>query len=141
MQGVGLKYDTGKLRFSLLTRGMANALRSIAAVLSYGAIKYKPDSWKSVPDAQERYEDALDRHTNAWKAGEQSDPESGLSHLTHMAVNTLFLLELAISKRDGTVKDHYFNFNDPLKKVGNSTDFDVINTIVSGGGYRAGLEQ
>lgn len=138
MQGVGLKYDTGKLLFSLLTRGMALALRSVAAVLTYGAIKYKPDSWKTVPNAEERYEDALDRHTNSWKAGELYDPESGLSHLTHMAVNTLFLLELAITKRDGTVKDRYFKFNDPLKKVvkQDTGEFDVIGST-----YRSGLEE
>lgn len=88
----GAKYDKGKLLFGLLTRGLALPLRSVAAVLTYGAQKYAPESWKTVPQAKERYEDALDRHLNAWKSGEEFDAESGLHHLSHVACNVLFLL-------------------------------------------------
>lgn len=111
-----MKYDTGKLMFTCLTRGLALALRSVAAVLTYGALKYKPDSWKTVPDAKRRYEDALDRHLNAWKAGEHADGESGMSHLSHAACNVLFLLELEASTR-GVDKSAYFSFTDPTKTV------------------------
>jgi len=110
-----MKYDSGKLMFTCLTRGLAFALRSVAAVLTYGALKYKPDSWKTIPDAKRRYEDALDRHLNAWKAGEGVDDESHMDHLAHAACNMLFLLQLEIdSMRDnGAHLGQYFEFRDP----------------------------
>lgn len=108
--GTGQKYDSGKLLFSLLTRGLAAPLRAVAAVLTYGAIKYSPGGWRDVPDARRRYEDALDRHLNAWKMGEQFDEESGLHHLAHAACNTLFLLWFAMVDDPG--RDFTY-FNDP----------------------------
>lgn len=95
-QGLGAKYDGGKLLFSLLTRSLALPLRSVVAVLTYGAQKYAPESWQHVPDARRRYEDALDRHLNAWRCGENFDDESGLHHLSHAACNVLFLLWFAM---------------------------------------------
>ena len=84
-------------------------LRAVAAVLTYGAVKYARDSWQTVPDAKRRYEDALDRHLNAWKSGEQRDEESGMLHLAHAACNALFLLwfEITENKIDVT------KFNNP----------------------------
>lgn len=108
--GSGEKYDGGKLLFSLLTRGLASPLKTVAAVLTYGALKYSPGGWRDVPDAERRYEDALDRHLNAWKSGERFDDESGLHHLAHAACNTLFLLWFEMKKdpaRDFSL------FNDP----------------------------
>ena len=91
-ESLGLKYDRGKPLFSLLTRSLATPLLRVAEVLTYGANKYKADSWQTIPNAKVRYEDALDRHLNAWKRGESRDPESGLHHLAHVATNALFLL-------------------------------------------------
>jgi len=96
--GLGLKYDTGKPLFSCLTRGCAKALAAVVAVLTYGALKYKRDSWQTVPDAEVRYEDALDRHLNRWKQGHLYDAETGLSELAHVACNVMFLLELEIKR-------------------------------------------
>jgi hypothetical protein len=110
---LGAKYDGGKLLFRALTRGLALPLRAVAAVLTYGALKYKEDSWQHVPDAKARYESALDRHLNAWKAGEECDEESGLPHLAHAACNALFLLWFDIT--DGTIKGDYTKFNQPPK--------------------------
>lgn len=109
---LGAKYDGGKLQFSLLTRSLALPLRAVAAVLSYGALKYKAESWQHVPEARRRYEDALDRHLNAWKAGESHDEESGLHHLAHAACNTLFLLWFTMQDDKGP---KYFTFNNPKK--------------------------
>ncbi len=105
----GLKYDSGKLLFSCLTRGLALPLRAVAAVLTYGAQKYKRDSWQTVPNAKERYEDALDRHLNAWKSGEQRDEESGMLHLAHAACNVLFIMWFEITENKVDVT----KFNDP----------------------------
>ena len=91
-QGEGKKYDKGKLRFALLTRSLAGPLAAMAAVMSFGALKYADNSWQTVPNAAARYEDAMDRHLNAWKLGNRFDPETGLHHLAHAGINLLFLL-------------------------------------------------
>jgi hypothetical protein len=108
----GLKYDGGKLLFRALTRGLALPLKAVAAVLTYGAAKYKIDSWQTVPNGAERYEDALDRHLNAWKSGEKNDEESGLHHLAHAACNVLFMLWFEMTANP---RRDYTKFNDPTK--------------------------
>ncbi len=111
------KADKGKLLFSLLTRGLALPLRAVAAVLTYGAQKYEPESWKAVPDAARRYEDAMDRHLNQWKAGEQFDEESGLHHMAHIACNALFLLWFIITHKDSKGVD-FFAYKEVKKHAG-----------------------
>lgn len=91
---VGAKYDSGKLLVSALFRGCAVGLEAVAEVLTFGAKKYAEDSWKTVPNAIKRYENALGRHFLAFNKGEEFDPETGLPHLAHIATNALFLIEL-----------------------------------------------
>lgn len=111
-QCLGAKYDGGKINFRALTRGLAIPLRAVAAVLTYGAQKYKEDSWQTVPDGKARYEAALDRHLNDWKRGEACDPESGLPHLAHAACNALFILWFELQDWVGD----YTKFNKPPKE-------------------------
>lgn len=84
----GLKFDTGKLQYSLIPTETTKAL---AEVLTFGARKYAIDGWKYVPDAKRRYMDALIRHLEAFRSGELYDQESGLSHLSHVLANASFL--------------------------------------------------
>lgn len=98
------KADAGKPMWHLLTKGCARALDGVVKVLSFavapkeqGGKGYVPHSWKSVPNAIERYESALHRHLNAINRGELVDSESGLSHWDHVATNALFLSELTKS--------------------------------------------
>jgi hypothetical protein len=88
-RGAGLKYDAGKLRYSLVP---TEALRGLAEVLTFGAEKYEPNSWQEVENAEERYLDALIRHIEAYRSGEALDQESGLHHLKHAACNVAFLI-------------------------------------------------
>lgn len=93
------KADAGKVRQSLLQVQFGKTLNSVAAVLTFGARKYpKPpldDSWKDVPQARQRYADALYRHLHAALVlGEKKDPESGESHWAHAICNILFLANL-----------------------------------------------
>lgn len=87
----GVKHDAGKEQWGLLP---LLAVQDIVRVLTFGAKKYAPDNWRKVPQAQERYYDALLRHLVAWRLGEQNDPESGLPHLAHAGCCLLFLAEL-----------------------------------------------
>jgi deoxycytidylate deaminase len=83
-----MKFDTGKLRYSLIP---PVALEELAKVLGYGAKKYKANNWKNVDD-KSRYVDALYRHLEAWRSGKSADSESGLSHLSHALTNIAFLI-------------------------------------------------
>jgi hypothetical protein len=85
----GIKFDTDKPRMELLP---LDTLEEVAKVLTFGAKKYKPDNWKIVPEAEDRYTGALLRHLTAWRNGEEKDSETGLSHLAHLACNAIFLL-------------------------------------------------
>lgn len=87
----GKKYDSGKLLVSLV---QPEFVKGVAEVLTFGANKYAPNSWQTLPDAKRRYEDALYRHWLAYLGGEQLDNESGLEHLKHLATNAMFLLYL-----------------------------------------------
>jgi hypothetical protein len=70
------------------------AIQELARVLTYGARKYLPNGWRSVDDADKRYTAALLRHLMAAMRGERIDPESGLTHLSHVLCNAVFLVEL-----------------------------------------------
>lgn len=85
--GEFLKFDAGKLRYSLIP---PSATKALAEVLTYGAKKYKPNNWQEVDDTS-RYVDALYRHLEAWRNGEKLDNESGFSHLAHAMTNIAFL--------------------------------------------------
>lgn len=101
----GMKFDTDKLRFDLIP---AIATEGLAAVLTYGAKKYKPNNWRSV-DA-ERYVAAFERHWHAYIAGELLDQESGLPHLAHCMTNLTFLLELGHKpQQQQTIADYCKN--------------------------------
>ena len=94
----GFKHDSGKVRAALPIQDFPRALVAVAWVSTFGAEKYAAHSWKLVPRAGERYEDALHRHILAQASGEVNDPESGLPHAAHVAWNALALLELQLLK-------------------------------------------
>lgn len=88
---LGVKYDTDKLRYDLIP---PEASASLAKVLTYGASKYGPDNWMKVDDVIPRYYAAMQRHVEAWRSGEHTDPESGLTHLSHAMACLSFLIAL-----------------------------------------------
>lgn len=83
----GSKFDGDKLRMDLIP---AEAIYAIARVLTYGAKKYGDRNWEEGLSWSRPYA-ALLRHAIAWFHGEETDPESGLSHLDHVAANAAFL--------------------------------------------------
>lgn len=89
------KADSGKPNLSLVPKQI---IYEIEKVRAFGSKKYKdPDNWKKVE--LERYHQALLRHTLAmWNDVQAKDKESGLLHLSHMATNIAFILELMNDK-------------------------------------------
>ena len=94
-EGWEAKSDTGKPILSLVPKQI---IYEIEKVRSFGVKKYKdPDNWKLVE--LERYHQALLRHTLAvWEDVQARDKESGLLHLSHIACNVAFLLEMMNDK-------------------------------------------
>ena len=84
-----VKHDSGKLPLNLIP---TEALNQIAAVLQFGATKYSANNWRKGFDWSRLIAAAM-RHLTAFNAGEDKDPESGLSHLAHCACCLAFLLE------------------------------------------------
>lgn len=93
----GMKFDGGKDFASLPFIDFPDAIRELVRVSTFGANKYARHSWKTVPDAAMRYEDALARHFLA-QFVEDKDPESGISHKAHLAWNALATLQMAIEE-------------------------------------------
>lgn len=85
------KDTTGKARLSLVPPGIIEA---VGEVRTFGCKKYgASDNWKTVKP--EFYVDALMRHLVRYlRDPKAKDPESGLSHLAHMATNIAFLIEM-----------------------------------------------
>lgn len=89
----GIKHDQDKPHMNLLLQEVPNALVEVAKALRMGEEKYGRGNWRVVENKEDRYLAALMRHLVAIHQGEKNDPESGLSHLAHVAVNALFLLD------------------------------------------------
>ena len=91
--GVGFmtsqKFDENKPMWHLLP---FKQVGMIVDVLTFGAKKYAPNQWQSVPDGRNSYMSAALRHIAAWAEGENLDSESGLHHLAHAGCCLLFLL-------------------------------------------------
>jgi len=90
-KSTGMKHDQDKPMYNLLP---ANAIESLAKVLTFGAKKYTPNSWQDVEDGLERYRAALLRHAFAIQRGELLDEESGLPHSAHIMCCAAFINEL-----------------------------------------------
>ena len=105
--GTALKFDTDKLPLHLLS---TEAMNQTAAVLAFGAQKYAEHNWRN-GFAWSRPLSAAMRHITAFNAGEDTDPESGLSHIGHAMCCLMFLLEF--EKTHPELDDRY----KPEKKI------------------------
>jgi hypothetical protein len=81
------KFDNGKPRMSLVP---PDALIGLAHVLTHGAKKYSAHNWAKGAHWS-RYLDAAGRHSAAFTAGEDIDPDSGLPHIDCLFACVAFL--------------------------------------------------
>lgn len=84
----GVKFDTDKVRLELLPPEL---LEGVGQVLTFGAKKYAARNWERGMDWSRPYA-ALLRHMMAWWSGEDTDPETGMSHLHHAGCCIAFLI-------------------------------------------------
>jgi len=87
-------FDAGKPRFDLID---PIAMRGLADALTFGANKYGDHNWRAgMPFSKVLA--SLQRHLNAFASGEKFDAESGLSHLSHLQANAMFLANYEVEK-------------------------------------------
>lgn len=92
----GIKHDQEKPDMSLLS---SIALVKMSEVMTFGKKKYSAHNWRG-GFLWSRPLSAAFRHLVAYIGGEDKDPETGLSHLSHCACCIMFLLEFEETRRD-----------------------------------------
>lgn len=65
----------------------------LAPVFQHGGEKYGRLNWRKSGIKETTYWGAIDRHLEAWKGGEDQDPDSGESHLLHVIASCMILLD------------------------------------------------
>jgi len=85
-----MKFDEQKTDWSLMP---FEAVEEINKVLEFGAKKYAAHNWCDHTGFKySRVLNSLLRHIFAFMRGEDTDPESGLSHMAHAGCNVLFII-------------------------------------------------
>lgn len=101
------------------------AMEQTAWVHRLGSDKYGPFNWRDTGVCATTYVAAIMRHLNAWRDGEDLDPESGISHIAHIACSCNILLD---AQNCGTLQDDRYRKPEKLDpktltdKFGNKTD-------------------
>jgi len=72
------------------------AMEQTAWVHNLGAEKYGPWNWRETGVCASTYVNAILRHLNAWRDGEDLDPESGITHLAHIACSANILMDAEV---------------------------------------------
>jgi hypothetical protein len=85
----GSRFNGGKPMLGLET---PYAREVLGRVLTMGAGKYGTRNWQKGMEWSTVL-DSLERHLNAFKAGEDYDVESGELHMAHVMCNAMFLVE------------------------------------------------
>jgi hypothetical protein len=88
------KGEAGKLKCPLHLLPPV-ALSQTAWVMALGAAKYGPWNWRNSKVEAMTYVGAILRHMSAWASGEDLDPESGQSHIAHIAAGCNILMDAA----------------------------------------------
>ena len=105
----GTKFDQGKNRLDLVP---PEFIEGTAEILTFGAEKYDDHNWRG-GIKYSRVTGALMRHFMAFMAGEKNDPESGKSHLKHMACNLAFLMTFEAHPEEYAKWDDLYYYDSP----------------------------
>jgi hypothetical protein len=89
VDGGGKRLNTGKVELSLVPN---SAMYAIARVFEAGAKKYEKNNWRRGMSHTVVYNCAL-RHMLKYSEGEDTDTETGESHLAHALTNLALLVE------------------------------------------------
>ncbi len=97
----GLRHNTGKPRMDLVAPEL---MRAAARVAGHPMVlaKYSERNWELGMPYGKVYA-SLMRHLAAWWEGEDNDRETGLSHLDHIAWNSMALSEYFRRRQEGSL--------------------------------------
>lgn len=95
----GVKHDSGKPQVGTLMHLCSRALIEMAKVADRGTEKYTKGGWLTVPNGEERYLNAMQRHELSIGMGHRFD-EEGLLLAAQVAVNAMFRLELMLRREE-----------------------------------------
>jgi len=84
-----------------------NAIKELAKVFSKGAEKYEPNNWMKGMSWQSILA-SLERHKEAFKLGEDIDPETQCLHMAHVAWNALALVSYYSIYPQGDDRPHEY---------------------------------
>lgn len=125
----GTKMDGDKAQYGLLP---PDSLKAVAEVMTSGAKKYSANNWVNLEIS--RVMDALERHINAFKSGEEYAEDSGQHHLAHAMANTMMAYHIVMNKP--AQDDRLFKYITPTSKYadmhfpdGPGLDFDGFDVI------------
>lgn len=123
----GLRFNEGKSRHDLVP---AFAQEQYARVLTKGAEKYAERNWEQGMKWS-KVISSLERHVQAWKRGEDYDPETGLLHSAHIMCNAAFLTEYYKIYPQGDDRPHNY-----LKHAKIGLDIDEVICDFVGGWHK-----
>lgn len=99
-----IKYDSGK---APVYRGFISyfprAIKAVAEVSGFGAVKYAYEGWADISDGFNRYKDAQFRHILEHAKGQHTAEDSRLAHLAHEAWGAMATLELYLRETENAV--------------------------------------
>lgn len=119
MEEEGIKNDfrDDKLRWDLLP---LDVIEKVVEIYTFGAKKYKENSWQNLPNGYQRYKAALFRHITAYEKGEVYDSESGCMHLAHAAWNAIAMLYFGMKEEKSLDAEKTFNdFKESVNAIDN----------------------
>lgn len=96
MENKAKRYNQGKVQWSLVD---FKSFEDMVRVLEFGAQKYDPFNWKKGLTTRSICESTL-RHLYAFLDGQDTDEESGISHIGHMQCNLMFLAYMMREKKE-----------------------------------------
>ncbi len=114
----GRRDDGGKPRWDLMPPEIVEVVKVLTWACTREVNPYPARNWE-IGMAWSKCFGPMMRHAWKWWAGEDLDPESGLSHMAHVACNAIFLLayvqRLPMRLHDDRPREKPRGVVDPLK--------------------------
>lgn len=124
-----IKFDGDKIRPDLIP---PSAINSLGEILAYGARKYNDRNWEKGLDYGRLYAATM-RHLNAWFAGEDTDSESGMSHLSHALCCVAMLNDTVLKVKRGSLSQNLDNrphkFEEKVMDAEKRKDFEKLGPV------------
>jgi len=113
----GVKLDGAKAKFGLVP---PDAYLAVAEVMTLGALKYSANNWVGLELS--RVLDAMERHINAFRMGEEYAADSKQHHMAHAIANAMMAYHIVMNKPEQD--DRLFKYLTPT-----TTAYDMYEQV------------